>query len=63
MIQQNEKIIPIEVKAELNLKAKSFKLFCEKYKPSKAYRLSMADYKDEIWMENIPLYCVGAIND
>lgn len=61
VFQQEGEIIPIEVKAELNLKAKSFKLFCEKYKPNTAYRLSMADYKKEIWMENIPLYCIDWI--
>jgi uncharacterized protein len=61
VFQQEGEIIPVEVKAELNLKAKSFKLFCEKYKPNTAYRLSMADYKNEIWMENIPLYCIDWI--
>jgi predicted AAA+ superfamily ATPase len=61
VLQKEGEIIPIEVKAELNLKAKSFKLFCEKYKPNTAYRLSMADYKNEIWMENIPLYCIDWI--
>ncbi len=61
VLQKEGEIIPIEVKAELNLKAKSFKLFYEKYKPNTAYRLSMADYKNEIWMENIPLYCIDWI--
>jgi predicted AAA+ superfamily ATPase len=61
VIQKNENIIPIEVKAEVNVKAKSFKFFCEKYPGLKAYRLSMKDYKDEGWMENIPLYCIQII--
>jgi len=49
-------VIPIEVKSGENLKAKSFRLFCEKYKPSKAIRTSLSDYKEESWMANVPLY-------
>lgn len=53
IIQEAGKVIPIEVKASENLKAKSFKLFCEKYKPEKAFRASLSDYKEESWMTNI----------
>ncbi|NWJ50295.1 MAG: ATP-binding protein [Bacteroidetes bacterium] len=59
VIQEQGKVIPIEVKLGENLKAKSFKLFCEKYKPSKAIRTSLSDYKEELWMENIPLYAIA----
>ena len=60
-IVQNEddELIPIEVKAGENLRAKSFKYFCEKYKPTKAIRTSLADYKEENWMTNVPLYIIG----
>jgi predicted AAA+ superfamily ATPase len=58
---ENDEIIPIEVKAETNLKAKSFKHFCERYKPAKAIRTSLADYKVENWMTNLPLYAISAI--
>jgi predicted AAA+ superfamily ATPase len=58
VIQEEGDVIPIEVKSGENLKAKSFKLFCEKYKPSKAIRASLTDYKGESWMENIPLYAI-----
>ena len=61
IIQHKGEIIPIEVKAEKNLKAKSFKLFCEKYKPAKAIRTSLAGYKQENWMTNLPLYAINAI--
>lgn len=53
--------IPIEVKAEENLRAKSFKTYCEKYAPSKAIRTSMSDYREQDWMTNIPLYAIGHI--
>lgn len=56
VIQNGNMIIPIEVKAETNVHAKSFKLFCEKYNPTSAIRTSMLPYKDESWMTNIPLY-------
>lgn len=58
VIQEEGKIIPIEVKSGENLKAKSFKLFCEKYKPETAIRASLSDYGKEPWMTNVPLYAM-----
>jgi predicted AAA+ superfamily ATPase len=62
VIQEEGKVIPVEVKSGENLKAKSFRLFCEKYKPSKAIRTSLTDYKEEEWMINFPLYAIGEGN-
>jgi predicted AAA+ superfamily ATPase len=59
VIQEEGNVIPVEVKSGENLKAKSFRLFCEKYKPSKAIRTSLTDYKEEQWMINVPLYAIG----
>jgi hypothetical protein len=59
VIQEEGEVIPIEVKSGENLKAKSFRLFCEKYQPKKAIRTSLTDYKQESWMENVPLYAIG----
>lgn len=50
------KCIPIEVKAEENLHAKSLKAFCDKFKPEMAIRSSMSDYREQEWMINVPLY-------
>lgn len=47
IVQKEGRIIPIEVKAEVNLRARSFKFFCEKYQPQTALRFSMKDYKKE----------------
>ncbi len=58
IVQREGRIIPIEVKAEVNVKARSFRFFCEKYKPQTALRFSMKDYKEESWMKNLPLYSV-----
>lgn len=62
LLDVKNKIIPLEVKAETNLMAKSLKVFCEKYKPDIAIRVSMADYKQEDWLLNLPLWAVNTIN-
>jgi len=55
----DDEIIPIEVKAGENLRAKSFKIFCEKFHPQTAIRTSLSNYNKESWMTNVPLYIVG----
>jgi predicted AAA+ superfamily ATPase len=59
VVQQEGEIIPVEVKSSENTKAKSFKLFCEKFKPKTAIRTSLSNYRKEEWMTNVPLYIVG----
>lgn len=61
IIQQEHKIIPIEVKAEENLKSKSLKVFSKKYEPEQSIRCSMSKYRNQDWMINIPLYAVGTV--
>jgi len=61
MVQYSGVVIPIEVKAEENLQAKSLKAFCQKYSPSLAIRTSMSDYRKETWLTNIPLYAIGKL--
>ena len=58
IIEKNQSIIPIEVKAEENLKAKSLKVFVEKYQTQNAIRFSMSQYRKEDWLVNLPLYAV-----
>ncbi len=58
MIQKETNIVPVEVKAEENLRAKSLKTYCEKYKPAEAVRTSMSDYREQEWMTNIPLWTI-----
>ncbi len=57
-----ENIIPIEVKAEENLKAKSLKVFSEKFNSQISVRTSMSDFRKDEWLTNIPLYAIGNIN-
>ena len=56
LIQDGNKIIPVEVKAEENLKAKSLSAFVARYPSLHAVRLSMSDYREQDWMTNVPLY-------
>lgn len=58
LIQKGKNIVPIEVKAETNIKSKSLKAFCDKYNPNVAVRFSTMKYVDQGWMKNIPLYAV-----
>ena len=58
MIQKGKKVIPIEVKAETNLHAKSLKAYQEKFGAELAVRTSMMDYRQENWLTNLPLYAV-----
>lgn len=61
IIDNGEQIVPVEVKAEVNLKAKSLKTYREKFNPEISVRTSMADYKKEDWLINLPLYAVEKI--
>lgn len=61
MIQKEMDVIPIEVKAEENLRAKSLKVFCNKYHPNIAIRTSMSNYREQDWMINMPLWMISKI--
>lgn len=61
LVQQEEKVIPIEVKAEENLQAKSLRMFVERNTGLKGYRFSMSPYREQDWLVNYPLYSVLTI--
>lgn len=56
LLQKSERIIPIEVKAEENLRAKSLRQFVLDHEGTHGLRLSMSPYRKQDWMDNIPLY-------
>ena len=58
VVDTGEQIVPIEVKAETNLRAKSLKTYRERFEPELSVRTSMADYKKEDWLLNLPLYAI-----
>lgn len=59
LIEYDSKVIPIEVKAEENIHAKSLKEFIEKNNTEINIRTSMLDYKVNDKIINIPLYSIG----
>lgn len=61
IVDTGEQVIPVEVKAETNLRAKSLKTYQEKFTPEIAVRTSMADFKKEDRLVNLPLYAVEQI--
>lgn len=59
LVDDGEKVIPVEVKAEENLRAKSLKTYREKYDPDVCVRTSMSNYRNENnGLINLPLYCI-----
>ena len=58
VVDNGSDVIPVEVKAEVNLQAKSLKVYREKFQPKMSIRTSMADYKKEDWLLNFPLWAV-----
>jgi hypothetical protein len=54
-------VVPLEVKAEINLQSKSLKAFVDKFSPAVSIRSSMADYKKERWLINLPLYAISSV--
>lgn len=59
LLQDDEDaIVPLEVKAETNVRAKSLRQFVADNQSPKAFRISMNDCKEEEWVTNVPLYAV-----
>lgn len=61
IIDTGKQIIPVEVKAEINLKAKSLKIYQEKFTPKLSIRTAMTDFKKEETLINLPLYSIENI--
>ena len=61
VVDTGGRVMPLEVKAETNLRAKSLKTYREKFSPELAIRTSMADYRKEDGLVNLPLYAIGQI--
>ena len=54
-------MIPVEAKAEVNLQAKSLKVYWEKFQTKVSIRTSVADYRKEDWLLNLPLWSIESI--
>jgi molybdopterin/thiamine biosynthesis adenylyltransferase len=63
MVQYQNKIILVEVKAAENLKAKSLKTYHQKLNPEISIRTSLSDYRKEDWFFNLSLYAFAIFLD
>ena len=64
VIQKTNQVIPIEVKASTNLKAKSLATYRQKYQPEKSIRTSLAGFEINEGLYNVPLYMMeNILND
>ena len=64
LFQTEERIVPIEVKAEENVRSRSLYLFVnEDFKEQNfmGVRFSLKPYIQQSWMENVPLYAVESV--
>lgn len=57
----NNAIMPVEVKAEVNLRAKSLRSFVERYQLEKGLRLSLSGFEEQDWLINMPLYATSLL--
>ena len=58
-IERSGALVPIEVKAEENLQSKSLRSYIDRFQPAEAWRFSLADYREQEDMTNVPLYAIG----
>ena len=58
---EEDEIVPLEVKAETKIKAKSLRQFVADNRSKKAYRISMNDYQQGDWGTNVPLYAINGL--
>jgi predicted AAA+ superfamily ATPase len=61
LLDSGDEVVPVEVKAEMNLQAKSMKIFNEKFNPRRALRFSTASFKAEGRLIDLPLWGVEGV--
>ena len=61
LVEVSGRILPIEVKAEVSLQAKSLRVFKDQYAPTRSSRVSLRPYRDEGWLTNLPVYAVSRV--
>ncbi len=59
LVERSGELIPVEVKAQENLRSKSLSSYIARYAPGRAWRFSLADHREQADLANIPLYAIG----
>ena len=63
LVQDAGNVYPIEVKAEENLQSKSLRVFNKAHANMHCRRFSLSGFRQESWMENVPLYAIGSFDN
>jgi len=63
IVSDGNVVIPLEVKAEVNLQSKSLKAYRDKFSPPLSVRAAMTDYRKDDWLLNLPLYAIGTLQE
>ena len=65
LFEYEDRIIPVEAKAEINTKAKSYRQYCKKYNPSLGFKFSMKNIGDHMVGDtmtySVPLYLIWMV--
>ncbi len=61
IIQLDDDVYPIEVKASTNVRGKSIAQFVKDNPDKKGIRFSLLGYKKQDWLINIPLYSISSV--
>jgi hypothetical protein len=62
LLDTGRQVVPVEVSAELNLRAKSLRLYQEKFAPAHAVRTSLGEYRRGEELLDLPLYSIGQVD-
>ena len=57
------RVVPVEVKAEQNLRSKSLRAFLNRFHLERGIRLSLSGFEIQPWVTNVPLYAAGLLPD
>lgn len=55
------RVVPVEVKAGVNLRARSLASYKQRYAPELGIRTSLAPWEKQDWLYNVPLYAIGSV--
>lgn len=58
IVQCADKVIPIEVKAEDNLRSKSLSQYVNDNPGLRGLRFSLSSFRSQSWLDNVPLYAI-----
>ena len=61
LVESDGGVVPVEAKAERNLRAKSLRVFRDRFAPTLSVRTSLSAYERQDGLVNLPLYAIGSL--